>query len=284
MIRGRCGLLETDDEATTRTKLADTLATHVPDEADRRWIEPALLSLLGFGTGIGSDQLFGAWRTFFERMAATAPVALVFEDFHFADTGLLDFVEHLMDWSRNVPIYVLTLSRPELLEKRPAWGAGGRSFASVHLEPLPEPAMRELLAGLVPGLPEPAVRTIVARADGVPLYAVETVRMLLAEGRLELRDGAYLPVGELGSLAVPETLTALIASRLDALGADDRALVSDAAVLGQSFSPRGALGRSRASRRPTSSRGSGPSSVASCSPSTSTRGPRSAASTRSCRR
>jgi class 3 adenylate cyclase/tetratricopeptide (TPR) repeat protein len=237
MVRGRCGLLETDDETTTRAKLAGTLATHVPDEADRRWIEPALLSLLGFDTGIGSDQLFGAWRTFFERMAATAPVALVFEDFHFADPGLLDFVEQLMEWSRNVPIYVLTLSRPELLERRPTWGAGGRSFASVHLEPLPDAAMRELLAGLVPGLPEPAVRTIVARADGVPLYAVETVRMLLADGRLELHDGAYLPVGELGSLAVPETLTALIASRLDALEAEDRTVVSDAAVLGQSFTP-----------------------------------------------
>ena len=118
--------------------------------------------------------------------------------------------------------------------------------------------MRSCSPGSCPGLPEPAVRTIVARADGVPLYAVETVRMLLAEGRLELRDGAYLPVGELGSLAVPETLTALIASRLDALGADDRALVSDAAVLGQSFTPGRAVGRLGASPRPTSSRGSGP--------------------------
>jgi tetratricopeptide (TPR) repeat protein len=99
--------------------------------------------------------------------------------------------------------------------------------------------MRELLAGLVPGLPEPAIRVIVDRADGIPLYAVETVRMLLAEGRLALEDGAYRPVGDLTSLAVPETLTNLIASRLDGLAPEDRLLVSDAAVLGQSFTLAG---------------------------------------------
>src|SRR5450759_3588903 len=127
------------------------------------------------------------------------------------------------------------MARPELLERRPSWGAGKRNFTSLYLEPLAEPAMRDLLAGLVPGLPTASVRAIVDRAGGIPLYAVETVRMLLADGRLALEDGAYHPVGDLTSLAVPETLTALIASRLDGLAAEDRALVSDAAVLGQSF-------------------------------------------------
>jgi class 3 adenylate cyclase/tetratricopeptide (TPR) repeat protein len=239
MVRGRCGLLETDDEPTTRAKIAETLATHVPDPEEQRWIEGALLALLGVESRVGSEQLFGAWRTFFERLAATAPVVMVFEDHHFADSGLLDFVDHLLEWSRNVPIYVLTLARPELLEKRPDWGVGKRAFNSLYLEPLSEAAMRGLLAGLVPGLPQAAVRAIVSRADGIPLYAVETVRMLLADGRLTLDDGAYHPVGDLTTLAVPETLTALIASRLDGLAPDDRALVSDAAVLGQSFTLAG---------------------------------------------
>ncbi|HEY7942837.1 MAG TPA: adenylate/guanylate cyclase domain-containing protein, partial [Candidatus Limnocylindrales bacterium] len=153
MVRRRAGLLETDDEATTRAKIAAAVAEHVPDPDERRWIESALLTLLGVEAGGSSDQLFGAWRTFFERLAATAPVVLVFEDYHYADPGLLDFVDHLLEWSRTVPIYVLTLARPELLDKRPAWGAGKRNFVNVSLEPLPEPAMRELLAGLVPGLP-----------------------------------------------------------------------------------------------------------------------------------
>jgi class 3 adenylate cyclase/tetratricopeptide (TPR) repeat protein len=239
MVRGRCGLLETDDEPTTRMKVAETIARHVPDPEEQRWIEPALLALLGVGPGVGSDQLFGAWRTFFERLAATAPVVMVFEDFHHADSGLLDFVDHLLEWSRSRPIYVVTLARPELVERRPGWGGAKRSFVSLFLEPLSSESMLHLLAGLVPGLAESVARAIVARADGIPLYAVETVRMLLADGRLTLEDGAYRPTGDLTSLAVPETLTALIASRLDGLAPDDRALVSDAAVLGQSFTLAG---------------------------------------------
>jgi class 3 adenylate cyclase len=239
MVRGRAGLQETDDEPTTRAGLAAILQEHVPDEAERAWIEPALLSLLGVESGIGSEQLFGAWRTFFERLTASGSVVMVFEDLHHADSGLLDFVDHMLEWSRNVPILILTLARPELLERRPDWGAGKRSFTSIHLEPLPTEAMHQLLAGLVPGLPASARDAIVTRADGIPLYAVETVRMLLAQRRLVLEDGVYHPVGDLSELAVPETLTALIAARLDELDAADRGLVADAAVLGQSFTLAG---------------------------------------------
>jgi class 3 adenylate cyclase/tetratricopeptide (TPR) repeat protein len=236
MIRRRAGLLETDDEPTTRAKVAATVAEHVHDEAERRWIETALLVLLGVGAGaIGPDELFAAWRTFFERLAASGPVVMVFEDFHHADSGLIDFVDHLLEWSRAFPIYVLTLARPELIERRPEWGAGKRSFTSIFLEPMPPEAMHELLAGLIPGLPQAAERAIVERAGGIPLYAVETVRMLVSEGKLTLEGGVYRPSGDLTDLAIPETLTALIASRLDALPPEDRTLVADAAVLGQSF-------------------------------------------------
>ncbi|HMJ79847.1 MAG TPA: adenylate/guanylate cyclase domain-containing protein, partial [Candidatus Dormibacteraeota bacterium] len=235
MVRGRCGLLEADDEATTRAKVAEAVARWVPDAEERRWIEPALLALLGLEVRVVTEELFAAWRAFFERLAASAPVVLVFEDFHFADAGLLDFVDSLLEWSRNAPIYVLTLARPELLERRPDFGTGKRNFSSLYLDPLPPSAMRELLAGLVPGLPESAVRAIVARADGVPLYAVEIVRMLVAQDRLRVDGEAYAPTGDLSTLDVPETLTALIASRLDGLEPADRTLVADAAVLGQSF-------------------------------------------------
>ena len=236
MIRRRARLAADDDEATTRARIAETVIEHVPDEAERRWIEPALLALLGIGTeSAKSEQLFAAWRTFFERMAETGLVALVFEDLHWADSGTLDFIEHMLEWSRSSPIFIVTLGRPEVLERRPDWGAGKRNFTSLYLEPLPEGAMRELLAGLVPGLPENAVRAIVGRADGVPLYAVETVRTLLAEGRLALEGDRYVPTQDLATLSVPETLQALIAARLDALDPAERSLVSVAAVLGQSF-------------------------------------------------
>jgi class 3 adenylate cyclase len=242
MVRGRAGLQEADDEPTTRARVAAMLAQHVPDESERAWIEPAVLSLLGVESGMGSQQLFGAWRTFFERLATSAPVVMVFEDLHHADTGLLDYIDHLLEWSRTVPILIVTLARPELVERRPDWGAGKRSFTSIHLEPLPTESMQELLAGLVPGLAPAARDAIVARADGIPLYAVETVRMLLAQGRLVVEDGVHRPVDDLTDLAVPETLTALIAARLDGLDPSDRALVADAAVLGQSFTIAGLAG------------------------------------------
>ncbi len=241
MVRERAGLAETDDEATTRARVAETTARWVPDERERRWIEQALLALLGVGDppAGGQDQLFSAWRTFYERIAAEDPVVMVFEDLQWADSGLLAFVDHLVEWSRGVPIYVVTLARPELLETRPDWGAGKRNFTSLALEPLTTAAMRELLAGLVPGLPGDAAERIVARADGVPLYAVEIVRMLVAQGSLELADGIYRPVGSLADLAVPETLHSLIAARLDALEPADRALLQAAAVLGHSFTVHG---------------------------------------------
>ncbi len=238
MVRRRAGLREGDDAATTHERIAATLTEFVDDEDERRRLEPALLSLLGVGdapTG-GRAELFNAWRTFFERIALQGTTVLVFEDLQWADAGLMEFIDHLLEWSIGYPILVITLARPDLLERRPDWGAGRRNFVALALGPLSDGAMRELLAGLVPGLPSTTVRAILQRADGIPLYAVETIRMLVEDGRLEESDGVYRPVGDLGELQVPDTLHALIAARLDAVEPADRALLQDGSVLGQSFS------------------------------------------------
>ena len=238
MVRRRAGLREDDDDATTRDRIAATLAEFVDDEAERRQIEPALLSLLGVGDAApgGREELFTAWRTFFERISLTGTTILVFEDLQWADAGLMEFIDHLLEWSIGYPLLVITLARPDLLERRPDWGAGRRNFVALALGPLSDEAMRELLAGLVPGLPAPTVRAILQRADGIPLYAVETIRMLVEDGKLEEADGAYRVIGDLGQLQVPDTLHALIAARLDAVDPADRALIQDGSVLGQSFS------------------------------------------------
>jgi class 3 adenylate cyclase/tetratricopeptide (TPR) repeat protein len=237
MVRSRVGLLELDDAQITRTKLGEYLETIVPDEAERRWMTPKLEQLLGVSEtdAGGREELFAAWRTFFERVAGDETVLLVFEDLHWADAGLLDFIDHLLEWSRGTGMYIVTLARPELLERRPTWGAGQRSFTSISLDPLPNAVIREILSSLVPGLPETVAERITERAEGIPLYAVETVRMLLQDGRLEAVDGAFRPVGDLSTLAVPSTLQALIAARLDALDATDRSLLQQASVLGQTF-------------------------------------------------
>jgi class 3 adenylate cyclase/predicted ATPase len=238
MIRRRAQLAENDDEETTRARLAETVAQFVADAEERAWVESALLTLLGLESAPagGRDALFAAWRIFFERIAARETTVLVFEDLQWADGGLLDFIEHLLEWSKNLPLLVITLSRPELYDRRPGWGSGHRFMTALTLEPLSEQAMRELLGGLVPGLPESTIEGILRRADGIPLYAVEMVRMLVSEGRLERSNGAFKVIGDVGQLAVPETLRSLIASRLDGLEPADRGLVQDASVLGQRFS------------------------------------------------
>jgi len=238
MVRRRCQLLESDDEPTTRQKVGAAATQWAADDAERRRLEASLLALLGLGESPagGRDELFAAWRTFFQRIAEQGTTVLLFEDLQWADSGLVDFIEYLIDSTRALPLFVVTLARPELLERRTDWGAGRRSFVSMVLDPLSDSAMRELLSGLVPGLPEQLVDAIVARADGVPLYAVETVRMLLSEGKVVAEGDSYRPVTDLTTIAVPETLAALVAARLDGLAAHDRSLIQDAAVLGHTFS------------------------------------------------
>ncbi|MEX1278390.1 MAG: adenylate/guanylate cyclase domain-containing protein, partial [Chloroflexota bacterium] len=238
MIRERAGIAETDDPDTARGKLAATAAEWLTDAEERRWVEPRLAGLLGLEempTG-PREELFAAWRTLFERMADRDPVVLVFKDLHWADAALLEFIEHILTWSRSHPIYVLAMTRPDLFERYPAWGGSAvRNATTLALEPLADGPMRELLHGLVPGLPEEAVATILQRAEGIPLYAVETVRMLIDQGHVVAEGDGYVLVGPIEKLAVPETLQALVAARIDANDPEDRALLADAAILGQSF-------------------------------------------------
>jgi class 3 adenylate cyclase/tetratricopeptide (TPR) repeat protein len=238
MVRTRADIVEGEDPESARPKLREALAPYITDPDELDWIEPRLAHLLGLEERAATDRedLFAAWRLYFERLTEFQPAVLVFEDMQWADPSLLEFIEYLLDWSRNHPIFVLTLARPELHEQHPSWGAGKRSFTSLYLEPLSAKAMEELLDGFVPGLPAELRAQILERAEGVPLYAVETVRMLLDRGLLERAGARYRPTGPIEALEIPETLHALVAARLDGLAAEERSLLQDAAVLGKSFS------------------------------------------------
>ena len=241
MVRMRCRIAEEEDPALAREKLRGTLAEHISDPDEREWIEPRLAHLLALEGVPPGDQenLFSAWRILFERLADQAPTVLVFEDMQWADAGLLDFLEYLLEWSRSLPLFVVVLARPEFAETRPSWGAGRRGFSSLYLEPLSQQAMSDLLTGLVPGLSEELRASILARAEGIPLYAVETVRMLLDRGLLEPEGDVYRLVGSVETLEVPKTLHALIAARLDSLTAEERRLLQDGSVLGKVFTKQG---------------------------------------------
>ena len=241
MVRMRCRIAEEEEPAVAREKLRAVLAEHVSDPEERRWVEPRLAHLLALEGAAPGDQenLFSAWRILFERLAEQFPTVLVFEDMQWADAGLLEFLEYLLEWSRGLPLFVLVLARPEFADKWPAWGAGRRGFSSLYLEPLAAQAMSDLLTGLVPGLSDGLRAGILARAEGIPLYAVETVRMLLDRGLLVQEGAVYRLTGAIETLDVPETLHALIAARLDSLTPEERRMMQDASVLGKVFTKDG---------------------------------------------
>src|SRR6476660_1727540 len=172
MVRGRAGILEDEDAQSAREKLRRAVEEHIPDPQERRFAEPRLAHLLGLEEGTVGDQenLFAAARMFFERLAQKGPAVLLFEDIHWADSALLDFIEYLIEWSRDVPLFVLTHARPELHDRRPTWGSGQRNGTSIFLEPLPTEAMPTLLTGPVPGLSDELHERILERAEGVPFY------------------------------------------------------------------------------------------------------------------
>ncbi|MFL6204896.1 MAG: ATP-binding protein [Acidimicrobiales bacterium] len=239
MVRQRFGIGEQDPPEVVRTKLHEGVERWIPRESDRSFIEPRLAPLLVAGTGeLARDDLFAGWRMLFERLAEQDPVVLVIDDLQWADVGLLDFLESLLDWSASLPIFLLTMARPELADRRPGWGQR-RNGTSIGLDPLDDTSMIRLLDDLIE-LPPAVTEQVVRQAEGVPLYGVEIVRSLIDQGLVDTTGSRAHLVGSVEHLEVPATLTALLVARLDGLPPDERALVRDLAVLGTSF-PRAAI-------------------------------------------
>ena len=242
-IRARLGLVEGDSGDTVTEHLDAWLAEFVADEGDRDWIRPRVAALIGAAAGgsFAREDLFAAWTAFLERVGeGQHPVVLVLDDAHYADDGLLDFVDHVLA-TAGAGLFVLALARPELLARR--HDLGGRRASIIRLEPLPDAAMSELVDGLVVGLPEQTRAELVTRAEGITLFAVETVRALLDRDLVVPRDGQYVPADDvdldLDTIGAPASLQALVAARLDALTADGRRVVALASVLGAVFSREG---------------------------------------------
>ncbi|MDQ3992521.1 MAG: AAA family ATPase, partial [Actinomycetota bacterium] len=230
MVKAQCGILETDHEYDAVAKLRRTVAEFVP-QAEAGWVETELRLLVGQAdeTSASTDrreEAFAAWRRFFESLAEARPLVLVFEDLHWADDGLLDFVDHLVDWATDVPLLVVCTARPELLTRRPGWGGGKPNAITLSLAPLSEAETADLVHKLLERsvLPADVQAAVLARAGGNPLYAEEFARMVAERG-----------VGAEADLPMPESVQGVIAARLDALPRDEKELLQDAAVGGKVF-------------------------------------------------
>jgi DNA-binding SARP family transcriptional activator len=232
MVKAEAGILEDDPAQRVERKLDKAVRRIVEDPGEARRIARFLGALVGLRGGEAAapdsrSETFAAWRHFLEALADERPVVLVFEDLHWADNALLDFVDELLDRVSGVPLLVVATARPELLERRPGWAGGKPSALTISLPPLSESETTRLVAAMLaqPVASAEAHEALLARIGGNPLYAEQFCRMLVEHGRLE---------------ELPETLQGIIAARLDALADVEKQLLQDAAVVGKVFWP-GAL-------------------------------------------
>jgi class 3 adenylate cyclase/tetratricopeptide (TPR) repeat protein len=226
IVKAQAGILESDtaEVATAKVKaVAETLL----DPVDAGWVSSHMAALVGAGSGgeVGGDrreEAFAAWRRFLEALAEQRPTVLVFEDLHWADEAMLDFVDELVEWTEGVPLLVLCTARPELLDRRPAWSGGKVNATTLLLSPLSGDETARLVHALLGSsvLPAELQASVLERAGGNPLYAEEFTR-LVQEGRTDAE--------------LPESVQGIIAARLDVLSTGEKELLQDAAVAGRTF-------------------------------------------------
>jgi class 3 adenylate cyclase/tetratricopeptide (TPR) repeat protein len=194
-------------------------------EADARLIVNRVFAAIGLADEeLSPEEAFWAVRKLFEAVAREEPLVIVLDDLHWAETTFLDLVEHLADWSREAPILLLCLARPELLDARPGWGGGKLNATSLLLEPLSADETEKLIDNLFARLAETVRSRITTAAEGNPLFVEQMLAMLTEQ------------VGLDAELEIPPTIQALLAARLDRLPAAERATLERAAVIGKEFS------------------------------------------------
>ncbi len=229
IVKAQAGIVEQDSPDGVEQKLRVAVADVLADTGDANWVESQLRSLVGLSaeSELGDDRrqsAFAAWRRFLEAMAEQRPLVVVFEDLHWADESLLDFVDELVDWVTDVPLLAVATARPELLERRPGWGGGKLNATTLALPPLSEEQTALLIAQLLERsvLAADSQQTLLERAGGNPLYAEQFAELFLERGSAD-------------ELGLPETLQGIIAARLDGLAEAEKNLLRDAAVVGKVF-------------------------------------------------
>ena len=228
MVKAQAGILETDTEEEAAGKLTAAVERLLPDETEARWVTSHVRPLTGLAADGGGaadrrGEAFAAWRRFFEALAEQRPLVLVFEDLHWADEGLLDFVDQMAARLADIPVLLVASARPELLARRPSWGGGKANAVTLSLAPLSDDDTARLVHALLERavLPADVQTALLERAGGNPLYAEEFVRMASERGS--------------SGLELPESVQGIISARVDALEVEDKALLQDAAVVGKVF-------------------------------------------------
>ncbi|HZC28141.1 MAG TPA: AAA family ATPase, partial [Gaiellaceae bacterium] len=230
IVKAQAGILENDADTDVQPKLARAVLTLIDDAAEADWVERHLRPLAGIAgddessAGQRDSEAFAAWRRFFEALADWRPAVIVFEDLHWADDALLDFVDSLVERIADVPLLIVATTRPELLDRRPSWGGGKANATTLSLAPLSAEETLRLVRALNDEqiLPPAAEQTAAEHAAGNALYAEQYVQMWE-----ERRDAA--------ARSLPETVQGVIAARLDGLSPAEKSVLQNAAVFGKVF-------------------------------------------------
>ena len=242
MVKAHAGILETDDGEAALASCADAVAILVPTQRTRPGSSGSCARSPGFRRRTApaeQEEAFAAWRRFLEALAEDGPAVLVLEDLHWADDGLLDFVDHLADWATGVPLLVVCVARPELLEPPPGWGGGKPNATTLSLAPLTDD---EIARSSAPCSTARSCRpTCRRRCSREPAATRSTPRSSSAGSSERGLDA---------DRALPSSVQGIIAARLDDLDPAEKALLQDAAVIGKVFwlggvarSPAGVDGR-----------------------------------------
>jgi class 3 adenylate cyclase/tetratricopeptide (TPR) repeat protein len=224
-----------DDAPSTVIAKLDARLVELDHDAGSE-VRTALLATLGLeGEALARDRLVDGWSQYLGLVAAAAPLVLVLEDIHWADEGLLDFIEYLARWGEG-PIAILCLARHELFDRRTTWAGGISNASTIVLEPLSTDETGSLVDGLLAGgLPAALRERVVGLAEGNPLFAEELIRMFVDRGVLRLADGAWELARPVEEIEVPSSVQAVLAARLDGLPGDEKRLAQNAAVIGRIF-------------------------------------------------
>ena len=237
IVKAQAGILESDDAGTARAKLSACVEGLVEDGAEHEWLRARLAPLVGLAAPqpdpVEQMESFSAWRRFLEAIASIRPLVIAIEDLHWAHPAMVEFVEHVLEWSAGFPMLIVCTARPEMLQRDPRWGGGMRNSVMVSLAPLSDGETLRLLEHVLAPETGSDVRDLIAeRSGGNPLFAEEFARML--DERPEppgATEAATL------SSSAPESLQAIIAARLDTLAPEQKSLVQDASVIGRVFWP-----------------------------------------------
>ncbi len=229
VARAAAGIRDDDPPEAARSKLLTLLGER---EVEVRVASAAGLTAAQFPV----SELFWGVRRFLEILGRRGPVIVVIEDIHWAEPTLLEFLDHVLDNLSEVPVLLLCSSRHELLEARADWGERRRA-ARIALSPLGDADSTRIVDNLLgrARLPERVRERIVGAAEGNPLFVEQMLSMLIDSGVVRREDGVWVAADEAGEIAVPPSIQALLAARLDQLGGEERALIEPASVIGITF-------------------------------------------------